>query len=248
MTVTIQRKKKSPFDTLLLFGAFGLVLAILFVAPLREGLGSAVGFVLNPVIGFGGAYPLLTILLASMVLVVATTAIRHFMVDWVNMARVQEAMRAFQKEFFEARKSNNTFKIKRLEEAQPEIMSLQADMTSEQMKPMAFTMLFVVPIFAWLGTFVLAIAGPAAECGPFIAVPWDATWDLGAYPRDATGTQPGCPEGYSKIGSWITPFAHWIALYSLFSIPAGQFAQKVLKLYEYRNVDLDGDGVKAGAH
>src|SRR5439155_5405522 len=106
-------------------------------------MGTLAGYALDPVIGFHRSAPLLTILLASIILVVGTTAIRHFLVDWVSMARVQEAMRAFQKEFSQARKDNNTYKLKKLTEAQPEVMALQADMSTEQMKPMAFTMILV---------------------------------------------------------------------------------------------------------
>lgn len=241
--MTIPRKKKSPWSTALLFVSFGLVILILFNQPLRQQLGNAAGFVLGPVIGFGYVYPLLTIFLASLVLVVATTAIRHFMVDWVQMARVQEAMRSFQKEFMEARKANNTYKIKKLTDAQPEVMQLQAEMSTEQMKPMAFTMLLVVPIFAWLAhLFFVPPADSADAAGAFIAsahdvvkVPWDAHWEL--------WMQTAPPESPWYLLGFLP---RWIVLYSLFGIPLGQLAQKVLKLYEYRHVDLDGDGIPAG--
>lgn len=234
MPITIERKKKSPWSTGLLIGSFALVFIILFNEGLRNLLGSALGFVLDPVIGFNGASPLLTILLASLFLVVVTTAIRHFMVDWIQMARVQEAMRSFQKEFVQARKDNNTYKIKKLTDAQPEVMQLQAEMSTEQMKPMAFTMLLVVPIFAWLGTWVAALVLAGNHV---VEVPWDSHWELDML------TAP--PESKWYLLGFLP---RWIVLYSLFGIPLGQIAQKVLKLYEYRNVDLDGDGKPAGAH
>ena len=234
---TFQRKPKSKWSTPLLFVSFGLVLLILFNEPLRNLTGTVAGYVLQPLIGFNYALPLLTILLASVVLVIATTAIRHFMVDWVQMARVQEAMRSFQKEFMQARKDNNTYKIKKLTDAQPEVMQLQAEMSTEQMKPMAFTMLLVIPIFAWLGAYVDAHSG-ADPCGAYIAVPWNDQWYFGG-----TGvSREECPTAFAKIFSWITPFPHWIALYSLFGIPFGQIAQRALKLWEYRHHDLDMDG------
>lgn len=241
--LTVPRKKKSPWSTPLIFLAFGLVILILFNEALRQALGNAVGVVLGPVIGFGYVYPLLTIFLASLILVVATTAIRHFMVDWVQMARVQEAMRSFQKEFSAARKENNTYKIKKLTDAQPEVMQLQAEMSTEQMKPMAFTMLLVVPIFAWLAhLFFVPGAGDPTAPGAFISsahdvirVPWDASWQLAS--QTAPPNHPWYLLGF---------LPRWIVLYSLFGIPLGQIAQKVLKLYEYRHVDLDGDGVPAG--
>lgn len=217
---------------------FGAVMLILFNPRLSAMLGGIVGYGFEPLIGFDGGSPLLTIFLASVILVIATTAIRHFLIDWAKMARVQEGMRAFQKEFSEARKSNNTYKLKKLTEAQPEVMQMQAELSGDQMKPMAFTMLLVIPIFAWLGTFMLGIASvhtglavddPALKeaCTVTIRVPWDATWEL-LGPTACGG------------GWWFLP--HWIILYSLFGIPFGQIAQRALKLWEYRNVDLDRDG------
>jgi len=224
------RKTRSPVTTVLLFVSFGLVILILFNPGLRVVLGQYAGYVLQPALGFGGAYPLLTILLASVLLVVSTTAIRHFLIDWVNMARVQEAMRSFQKEFAAARKENNTYKLKKLTDAQPQIMEMQAEMSTEQMKPMAFTMLLVIPIFAWLaGLFAAATA--TAGAGLFVAtghhvihVPWDRAWDL------TLNTDP--PEHHFYLLGFLP---RWIVLYSLFGIPLGQIAQRALKLWEYRS-------------
>lgn len=213
--------------------SFGLVLLILFNPALSARLGQIIGYAFEPVIGFEGRNPLLTVLLASVILVVATTAIRHFLVDWTKMARVQEGMRAFQREFSDARKTNNTYKLKKLTDAQPEVMSMQAELSGDQMKPMAFTMLLVIPIFAWLGHFMGALPGAPTDggCGIPIAVPWDPSWEL-VGPTDCGG------------GWWFLP--HWILLYSLFGIPFGQVAQRLLKLWEYRHVDLDQDGKPAG--
>lgn len=149
-------RKKSSWSTPLLFLSFGLVFLILFQPALRDATGRWVGYALDPAIGFGGRYPVLTIFFASVLLVIGTTTIRHFLVDWTLMARTQEVMRKFQKEFSDARKANNTYKIKRLTEAQPKVFEMQADLQKDQLKPMAFTMLLVIPLFAWLGTHVVA--------------------------------------------------------------------------------------------
>jgi len=220
----VNRPKKSPVSTFLLFASFILVILILFNPPLRAALGNAAGFVLQPAIGFGYAYPVLTIFLASALLVAGTTAIRHFLIDWANMARVQEIMRTFQKEFAEARKSNNTYKMKKLTDAQPQLMEMQAEMSTEQMKPMAFTMLLVIPIFAWLYIFV---ANAIVAGHDSMRVPWDAHYVL----------------SQTRDNWWqLKWFPRWIIVYSLFGIPLGQITQRALKLWEYRHHDLDGDG------
>lgn len=208
---------------------FGLVILILFNPALSAALGRYVGYVFEPIIGFDGENPLLTIFLASVILVIATTAIRHFLVDWTKMARVQEAMRAYTTEMKEARKSNNTYKLKKLTDAQTDVMQLQASVQTDQMKPMALTMLLVIPIFAWLGAF---LGGIATDGALYFRAPWNAEWNIMAPYTWITGN-PG----------W---FPRWIVLYSLFGIPFGQIAQRALKLWEYRHVDLDNDGKPAG--
>jgi uncharacterized membrane protein (DUF106 family) len=151
---------------------------------------------------------------------------------------VQEAMRAYTTEMREARKSNNTYKLKKLTDAQADVMQLQSSVQMDQMKPMALTMLLVIPIFAWLGVFLAALAADVARPDGsmydqlFFRAPWNAEWNI--------------MEPYT----WITGnpgwFPRWIVLYSLFGIPFGQLAQRALKLWEYRHVDLDADGVPAG--
>lgn len=229
-------EKKSLFGTPFVLLSFALVFLVLFDYPrgLRDGTAWVAGFILNPIIGFGGRYPLLTIFLASVVLVIATTAIRHFLTDWTKMAKMQEAMRAFSKEMKEARKTNNTYKLKKLTDAQADLMQLQSQAQMEQMKPMALTMLLVIPIFAWLGAWLAGLAAdmPRSDGSTYdflaFRAPWNAEWNIMDPYTWITGN-PG----------W---FPRWIVLYSLFGIPFGQIAQRALKLWEYRHVDLDGDG------
>ncbi|MEA3199997.1 MAG: hypothetical protein QOE90_1425 [Thermoplasmata archaeon] len=220
------RKKRSPYSTALVFLSFGLIIFLILPAgqAFRLWVGGKVGVVLEPVIGFHDAYPIFTILIASLILVAATTAVRHFLIDWVNMARTQEAMRNFQKEFSQARKDNNTYKIKKLTDAQPEIMEMQAEMSTENMKPMAFTMLIVVPIFAWLYLWIPVVAAAGHSV---IKVPWDQMWDL------TLRTDP--PDNHFYFLGFLP---RWIVLYSLFGIPLGQIAQRALKLWEYRHHKL----------
>ncbi len=148
--------KKGGSSTFVMIAAFLFVVLIMFDPTLRQGTGDAVGFLFNPVAGLWGFDLMWTLLFASCVMIAATTAIRHFLVDWVHMARAQEIMRTFQKEFRAAQKSNNTYQLKKLTDAQPKIMQMQAEMSTNQLKPMAFTMLLVIPIFAWLSTFTAA--------------------------------------------------------------------------------------------
>jgi uncharacterized membrane protein (DUF106 family) len=82
-----------------------LAFLILFDPTIRETLGSAVGAVFYPAFGFGGDFPVLTIFIGGSVVICISAVIRHFATDWLAMAKTQDRMRAFQKEYREAMKS-----------------------------------------------------------------------------------------------------------------------------------------------
>jgi uncharacterized membrane protein (DUF106 family) len=195
----------SPWMILL----FGGVALIMFNPQLRFTIGEYLGMVLNPLIGFGGQDPALTILFASVITGVSSGLIRHYMVDWMDMAQAQAKMKAFQAELKEARDNDNTYRVKKLTELQPKVMKEQTSMTGQQFKPMGFTMVIVIPMFGWLWTFLRNLGDPT------IAAPW--------------GGRTMLLESAPIVGFIPT----WILIYSLFSIPIGQLVQKGLKAYEF---------------
>ena len=117
---------------------------------IRTSVGQWVSVVLDPAFGFDGKWPVLTILLAGTFMVLATTLIRHFTTDWLEQARMNAYMRSFNKELLAARKENNTYKMKKLQDRQPEVMRMQQDLQGTQMRTMPLTLIVVVPLFAWL--------------------------------------------------------------------------------------------------
>ncbi|MHB8586506.1 MAG: DUF106 domain-containing protein [Thermoplasmatota archaeon] len=205
-------------STVLLLTGTVLVLILMFNPALRLQTGTIVGTALNPILGREHVPVIITLLIIGSVMVLLNTGIRHFFTDWVKTARVQALMRQYQKEMSEARKSNNTFKMKRLNDMNPEIMKEQADMSSQQMKPMIVTMLIILPVLAWLYTVVTPTGN---GCQTVLAVPWQ-------------------PVGWCATRGLDVPIIgfvpRWVAVYSLMSLPVGQVAQRALKLWEYRHV------------
>src|SRR5687767_10787711 len=92
--------------------SLGAVIVIMINTELRNELGRYAGYGMEPLIGFGGKLPVLTILLAGAILVVLSTVVRHFTTDWLDTAKTQASMRHFQREMGKARKEKNTYKIK----------------------------------------------------------------------------------------------------------------------------------------
>lgn len=186
--------------------AFMVALLVLFDNNLRQMLGNFVGIGLMPLVGFGGQYPVITLVCTGLIMTIFSVTVRHFFVDWVAMARNQRMMSAFQKEMREARTSNNTFKLKKLTEIQPKMTAQSMKSTQSQLKLMPMTMIVIIPIFAWISNFVYQDLSST-----IFSAPWEFNADM--------------------KNSNVLP--NWILLYSLVSIPFGQVVQRILKLFSF---------------
>ena len=180
-----------------------LMLYIIINPGLRVTMGEVAETLLEPRIGFDGAYPAVTILLAGMVMIGGTTVIRHLLVDWQQMAEVQLKMQAYNKALSDARKEGQQARVQKLMKMQPEVLMLQSGMMSNQMRPMVFTMLIAIPIIMWLYEFTAGLPVQA------LSLPWEPHWAL-------------------QDRLWILP--HWILIYSVMALPFGQILLRGLKL------------------
>ena len=185
------------------FLTMAFMLWIIINPELRDFMGETAGTVLEPRITFGYQYPVLTFLFAGIIMISFTTIIRHFIIDWEKMAEIQTKMGAYNKEMGEARQSGNEAKMKKLFAMQPQIMMLQSEMMSNQMKPMAVTMIIAIPIIMWLRIFVNGLDLQV------MSLPWEPNYSL-------------------DEDLWILP--HWILVYSGLSLPFGQIIMRVLKI------------------
>jgi len=187
---------------------FGLLIAmyVLINQDIRQALGTIVGYGFEPAVGFGGDIPIVTLLLTGLTMTFFSITVRHFFIDWIGQARNQRTLQAFNKELKEARTGNNTYKLKKLQELQPQIFSQNMKSQQAQFKVMPITMLVIIPIFAWLANFVYIGLGSTV-----FSVPWEFNADM--------------------KNSNILP--NWIVLYSLMTLPFGQVLQRSLKLFTF---------------
>lgn len=206
---------------LMMLLAFMVAIFVLFDPNIRMALGTYVGYGLMPVVGFNGEFPVVTLLLTGLIMTFFSITVRHFFIDWVAQARNQRMSAAFSKELREARSGNNTYKLKKLMELQPQVMAQSLKTTQSQFKLMPLTMIVIIPIFAWLSNFVYMDLGSTVFSVP---------WELNANMR----------------GSNVLP--NWVLLYSLMTLPFGQVLQRVLKQVSFskrlRALDA-GEDVKA---
>lgn len=198
--------KKKSSGSLMTFVSFAFVIFILFNPGIRTKLGQWVAVVMDPVFGFHGHWPVLTILLSGTFMVLATTVIRHFTTDWLEQARMTAYMRSFNKELLAARKENNTYKTKKLQDKQPDVLRMQQEMQAKQMATMPLTMIVVVPLFAWLFLFLERLDYW------WFSAPWNSRVDM-----------------FTN-----TVFPHYVLLYMALSIPLGALVQKAMKYASWK--------------
>ena len=201
---------KPSFMRTLMFMMVFLTLFVLFDEGLRNAFGQAVGAVFNPLIGFGAAYPVLTILLAGSFTTVVSSLVRHVFTDWVKMTRFNKQMTALRKASMEALRRGNPGKVQKLREAQLNLQKEFMDVQFAPMKSMAFTFLFFIVFFSWLSTFVYVDVASAGHVQ--FAVPWSYAVDLRNF--------------------YVLPA--WILLYSLLAIPIGQIVSRLLRYLSFR--------------
>ncbi|MGQ0797544.1 MAG: DUF106 domain-containing protein [Methanobacteriota archaeon] len=214
-TGTAQTARPTPqppsLSRFFLIFLFLLGMWTIFDPTLASGFAFVVGTVLEPIIGFGGRLPVVTVLLAGLLTTTVSSTLRHYFTDWVKQARTQRWLRAWQKERLDAVRKGNKARVEMLVEIQRErqkdLMTLQLD----PMKSTALTLFLFIAIFNWLRTFVDVHVAQAGNL--WIAVPWS-----------------------SNVLLTITDavFPNWLLLYSLLAIPFGQIVTRVLKYLRFR--------------
>ena len=182
-----------------------LMLMIIIDPSLRNLIGNLVGLAFEPAIGFDYQFPLWTLLFAGMVSITFSTVLRHYMIDWVDMARINRKSGALRKELFAAMKRRDMSRVDQLNKLQRDSSAETMSTTMNQMKPTMITMVLVIGGFTWLWVFI------AAAPNHFFSVPWLYNVDF--------------------LSSNVLP--NWILLYSLLTMPVTQVLGRVLKWFSF---------------
>jgi uncharacterized membrane protein (DUF106 family) len=198
-------KPKGGMSRMVTIFIFVLAIFILFDPSLRDALGKAVGYGLDPLVSFNHAYPIVTLVFTGLLMAALTIIVRHFFTDYVEQARSQKIVSAFNKELRDARKENNSFKMKKLLAEQPKIMQKSMAQTTTQFKLLPVSMIIVIPIFAWLSVYVGGLPSP------YFTVPWSS---------------------YANFNEAYL-FPQWVLVYTLVSIPFGQVLSRALRYFSF---------------
>ncbi|MCL4314750.1 MAG: EMC3/TMCO1 family protein [Candidatus Thermoplasmatota archaeon] len=185
-----------------------LMLIFISTPSIRLAIGAGANAIFSPIIGFGGAYPLLTIVSSGILIGLITSIPRYFFTDWVKMGEIQHRSRAFGKAIRDAYRNNERDKINKLSRMRTEVMMESQAVTMNTMKPLMVLTIFTLLIFIWLDVFIYSL--------PYslFSTPWATGLNV------ATSTV------------WIVPA--WIVLYMFASLTVGYFATMLIKYVDFK--------------
>ena len=219
----------------MMIGMAGMLVVMLVSLMWRAQIGKALNFAFEPAFGFNGQHPVVTLIIAGLIMITLSTIIRTYMTDFVSQARNQKIQSEFNKEMRQARLENNLYKLKKLQEEQPKIMAKSMETQSQMMKFMPITMIIIMPIYAWVGfflcdpyyipsqyhgdlgwffnmggLFVTQVGDAFVHTGTVINMPWNITTDL-----------------IDRL--WILPM--WMIIYTMLSLPIGQLENRLVRYF-----------------
>ena len=233
------QQQAPPMSSKTMIGMMLVLVIMMLVMSFRAQIGAALDVVFK-YIAFDGQYPVLTLIIAGIVMITISTIVRSLMSDPIEMARNQQIQSDFNKEFRQARIENNLFKMKKLQEMQPQMMAMSMETSTKQMKVMPVTMIFLLPMYAWVWYFINPAdmgggnyfggdtAGGVANCLSGVAhalvdIPWS--------------------EGYNLNTMLMNFFPVWIVIYTMVSMPIGQIENRLIRFIflrkHLRELDLE---------
>ena len=150
----MEETSQPPATGMMTYLLIMMLLLILVSSPgIREVLGSAIGVVFNPLIGFDGRYPFLTLVLGIMILSAISGIVRYFTTDWELQGRVQHVQFHLSKYMTEARKTGDRELMMEVMRIQQKLLPLQAEMQKKSMKPTFITLFIFVGAITWFYDF-----------------------------------------------------------------------------------------------
>ena len=185
----------------------GMMVLLMFYPGLRIGLSDTAGSVLEPMLPFHQTYFVPTVFIVGSSIMVVNTIIRSLFMDPLQQAHFSHRSRQIGQQLREARMSRDTATADKMQTIQLEMMPEQMKMQSSMMKPMVFTMVFIIAIFSWMASSVESF-----RVG-FVSLPWNPMWSFN-----------------SRV-FWIFPA--WIATYIAMSAPLGRIIDRHIKIVRF---------------
>ncbi|MEM1578857.1 MAG: EMC3/TMCO1 family protein [Archaeoglobaceae archaeon] len=201
----------------MVFG-FMLFLGIIFSYEFRITLALFMETIFSPLI-FLKFYIL--VLIMAILTALYSNLIQKYTVDIKRMKEVQKKLSEYQKEYIEAMKQKNQYKLKQLEQRKDEMRVLQSELMSMQFKPMSYTFIVSIPIWAWLWERAY-LSYKNLKFGEPIIAGFQINNELFQITSPFWGT--------IHVNEFVAVFPWWLLWYLLCSIMFGQIIKKAMKV------------------
>ncbi|MBI19285.1 MAG: hypothetical protein CMB73_01770 [Euryarchaeota archaeon] len=198
-----------------MFMIMGLMLLLVMNPGLRTSLGEMAQPILSPVLP-EEKYFILTVLILGSASMLVNTVLRNMFMDPIAQAHLQHRQREVRQIMNEARMNRDSSLQDKAMTLQQQMMPEQMDLQTGMMKPMMFTMVFIIGIFAWLTTSVENFRVD------YVSLPWTPEWNL--------------------LDDRFLFFPAWICAYICMSAPLGRVVDRHMKLIRYKSHPLVLDG------
>ena len=196
-----------------------LMMFVIMDPDIRSALGGYADPVLSPWLPEESSF-ILTVLLICSISMFVNTALRNLFMDPIKQAHIAHRQSQVRKMQNEARFGRDPILQEKAMTLQQHMMPEQLEVQMGAMKPMMFTMFFIIAIFAWIGSIVEIYRVD------YISLPWTPQWDL--------------------LDGRFLFFPAWICAYICMSAPLGRVVDRHIKLVRYRShpVVLAGESLK----
>tara|TARA_B110001452_G_scaffold123495_1_gene102391 strand:+ start:3036 stop:3974 length:939 start_codon:yes stop_codon:yes gene_type:complete len=204
---------------LMMLGVMVMMTLLIMNPSIRGSLGSIADPILSPVLP-EESYFVFTVLVLGTFSMTMNTVLRNIFTDPMAQAHIGHRQRQVRMMMNDARMSRDPILQEKASTLQQQMMPEQLKVQMGAMKPMMFTMVFIIAIFAWLTTTVENFRVD------YVSLPWHNEWNL--------------------LGDKFLFFPAWICTYICMSAPLGRIVDRHIKLFRYRSHPMvkSGESIK----
>ena len=201
-----------PGGSMLMMLGIMVLMTLLIMNPgIRNSLGDIADPILSPLLP-EEAYFVFTVLILGSFSMTMNTVLRNFFTDPMAQAHIGHRQGQVRKMLNDARMSRDPILQEKATTLQQQMMPEQLKVQMGAMKPMMFTMVFIIAIFAWL---TMAVESFRVD---YVSLPWASEWNL--------------------LDDKFLFFPAWICAYICMSAPLGRIIDRHIKLFRYRKHPL----------
>ena len=201
-----------PGGSMFMMLLFMILMTVLIMTPsIRTSLGTTADPLLSPVLPEESFF-VITVMILGIFSMTLNTVIRNFFVDPMDQAHIGHRQGQVRQIMNEARLSRDPILQEKAMTLQQQMMPEQLEVQMGAMKPMMFTMIFIIGIFAWLTTKVETFRVD------YVSLPWAPEWHL--------------------LDGRFLFFPAWICCYICMSAAYGRVLDRHIKLIRYRTHPL----------